>query len=54
MRTRDGEEVSTLAPVVDQPDVPEVGDDEAAEAPAEVADEAPVEAEAVAEPGADE
>jgi DNA gyrase subunit A len=56
MRTRDGEEVSTLAPVVDQPDVPEVGqgEDEAAEAPAEAADEAPVEAEAVAEPGADE
>src|SRR5215211_7770731 len=54
MRTRDGEEVSTLAPVVDQPDVPEVGEDEAALAPAEVADEAPVEAEAVAEPGADE
>src|SRR5829696_4986020 len=54
MRTRDGEEVSTLAPGVDQPDVPEVGEDEAALAPAEVADEAPAEAEAVAEPGADE
>jgi hypothetical protein len=28
MRTRDGEEVSTLAPVVDQADVPEAGDEE--------------------------
>jgi DNA gyrase subunit A len=46
MRTRDGEEVSTLAPVVDQTDMPEADEDEAAEAP-----EAAVEA--VAEPGAD-
>jgi DNA gyrase subunit A len=55
MRMRDGEEVSTLAPVVDQADMPEAGEEEAAEGHAEVP-EAPAEvpAEAVAEPGADE
>jgi DNA gyrase subunit A len=57
MRMRDGEEVSTLAPVVDQTDdLPEVGEDETAEAPAETAEapaEAAVEAEVVAESGAD-
>ena len=37
MRMRDGEEVSTLAPVVDQTDMPEEGEDEAAEGPAEAA-----------------
>ena len=58
MRTRDGEEVSTLAPVIDQADVPEASEDEVAEianeALPEVAVEAPTEAEAVAEPGTDE
>ena len=55
MRMRDGEEVSTLAPVVDQADMPEAGEEEAAEGHAE-APEAPAEApaQAVAEPGADE
>ena len=43
MRMRDGEEVSTLAPVVDQADMPEAGEDEAAEGHAE-APEAPAEA----------
>ena len=36
MRMRDGEEVSTLAPVVDQADMPEAGEEEAAEGHAEV------------------
>jgi DNA gyrase subunit A len=55
MRMRDGEEVSTLAPVVDQADMPEAGEEEAAEGHAEVPEvPADVPAEAVAEPGADE
>jgi DNA gyrase subunit A len=57
MRTRDGEEVSTLAPVVDQTeDIPEAGEDEAGEAvgaPGE-APEVAVEAESAAEPLVDE
>jgi len=58
MRMRDGEEVSTLAPVVDQTDdLPDMGEEEAAGTPGETPEapaEAAVEAEAVAEPGADE
>src|SRR4051812_32384350 len=51
MRMRDGEEVSTLAPVVDQTeDISELGEDEAAEAPGE-APAVAVEAEPAAEPG---
>jgi DNA gyrase subunit A len=57
MRMRDGEEVSTLAPVVDQTDdLPATGEEEAAGTPGETAEapgEAAVEAEVVAEPGAD-
>jgi DNA gyrase subunit A len=58
MRMRDGEEVSTLAPVVDQTDdLPDADEDEGAEARAETPEapvEAAVEAEAIAEPRADE
>jgi hypothetical protein len=53
---RDGEEVSTLAPVVDPTDVPEAEDEgaEALETLGEAPAEAAVEAEAVAESGSDE
>jgi len=61
MRMRDGEEVSTLAPVVDQADMPEAGEEDAAEghveapeAPAEAPEAAEASVEAVAELGPDE
>jgi len=52
MRMRDGEEVSTLAPVVEQADMVVAVDEEAPDAGA--AEPAEAEAEAPAEPAADE
>jgi DNA gyrase subunit A len=54
MRMRDGEEVSTLAPVVEQADMVVAVDEEAPDAGAAEPAEEETEAEAPAEPDADE